>query len=770
MGVVYRAHDAALGRDIALKLLPDDAAMEPAARQRLIREARSAAALNHPSICTIHEVGEGAGPAYIAMEFIEGESLDRLIARGRLGLEQVLDYGIQMADAVAHAHESGIVHRDLKTSNTLLTPTGRVKVLDFGLAKPLPSDAIRDATTRLETSLTGEGAIVGTLPYMAPERFHGKEADARTDVWALGVVLYEMAAGRRPFQASTSYELAAAIVNERPADLPASVPAELGVIVDRCLQKEPARRYRHAGELHAALDAIRTGTAATGALWRYRLNRRRNLALAGAALVALLSVLAVLDAGGIRSWAARMLAPSAASMKLAVLPVQDLTGDQDQDYFADGLTDELISQLGRLHPSRLGVLARTSMMSYRDSGKPVDQIGAELDADYVLEATARREGSRIRFSARLIAVSDQTQRWSDIFEGEMTSILAIQNELARGVAEALALTLLPEEERRLAQAREVDPRAYEAYLKGSQHLRGLTPADLDVAMQYFESALAIDPEYAPAYSGISNVWGSRQQMGYVPALEASPKASEAARAAVAIDDDLAEAHLSLASRAAWGDWDWRTAETEFLRAIELNPNLADARAIYSHLLSILGRSPEALSQATRALELDPLSAFVRAFYGGDLLFARRFDDAASEFRTALEVAPDLPFATNGLGRALYHMGSRGEALRLWAGQLTSEVPEVEERVLGVYSQDGFAAAMLLLAEAHAESYRLTGTRAVRTARSYLMAGDSDRAIEWLERAYVDRDPNLPYLLAPDYDDLRGDPRFADLLARMNLPR
>ena len=506
MGEVYRARDPGLERVVALKVLPADTLADENARARMLREARMAARLNHPHVCTIHEVGEADGRIYIAMELVEGRPLDAMLAGGPLTVERAVRLVTQVADALAHAHERGVVHRDLKSANVVVTPEGRAKVLDFGLAKRLLGEELDEATTELGATLTVPGSVVGTLAYMAPEQLRGQAADERSDVWALGVVLHEMLGGRRPFVAETGFALSAAILNEPPASLPEEVPVAVRAVVERCLAKDAGERFENGAEvrtaLEAALDSAQTGGVGTFTATRATVEQRRRWWLAGAALAAIVAVLAVLDVAGVRRLVmGRAGKPQA--VRMAVLPFVNLTGDPEQEYLSDGITQEMITHLGRLHPEGLSVIARSSVMRYKGGDTPVDQIGRELDVEYVLEGSARREADRVRITAELIHVGDQTQLWADSYEREIAGILAVQSEVAQEVASALAIELLPAEQARLTSARTVDPEVYDAYLKGTYHWQKLFPEDLDTAERYFELALEKDPSYAPAHAGLA---------------------------------------------------------------------------------------------------------------------------------------------------------------------------------------------------------------------------------------------------------------------------
>ena len=460
---------------------------------------------------------------------------------------------------------------------------------------------------------------------------------------------------------------------------------------------------------------------------------------------------------------------------MAVLPFENLTGDPRQEYFSDGLTQEMITQLGRLHPQRLSVTARTSSMQYKNRDAPIDQIGRELGVDYVLEGSARREGNRVRIDVTLLHVRNQTQRWADSFDRELAGILALQHDVARGVAGSLALTLLPAEQTRLGSARPVNPEAYEAYLKGLTYVERWTRADLDTALRYFEAALEKDPTYALAYLGIHQVWSTRQQVGASgPSEAASAMRTALAKAielnALGLDDTRPTAHYALAKQAIWTDWDWAAAELNFQRAIDLNPNYAEARASYSHYLVIMKRPDEAMTQIQRAIELDPSNPSVQSLTGVALVFARRYDEAIDQCRKALKTAPDSVFANTALFAALHYTGRHKEALDLQRMRATRRGDrELDEALAVGYGEEGYQGAMRRAGDVLAA--RPTRERnEYGIARFYQFAGENDRALDLLERGYKAHDPNLPYMSGIyESEPLRRDPRFQDLLRRMKLP-
>lgn len=439
----------------------------------------------------------------------------------------------------------------------------------------------------------------------------GQVTDARTDIWALGVLLYDLASGTRPFAGATGAELFSSILRDPPATLPPGVPVSLRKVIERCRAKDPSRRHQTATEVREALEGI--GAAAALPAWRGRVSRPAGVLLAAVLLAALAWGVAG-DVAGLRTRFGGT-GGQARVIRLAVLPFENLTGDAGQEFFSDGLTEDMITQLGRLHPDRLSVIARISSMRYKKSDKPIDQIGRELGVDYLVEVSARKEAGRVRIKARLVRVSDQSQRWTDSYERELAGILSVQSDVARGIARSLSLTLLPAEQTRLAGARPIDPEAYEAYLRGRHHLSRASRADNDAAQQYFEVAIQKDPAYALAYLGLNRVWNFRDQMHLAPPAEARSRANDALTEALRLDNASAEAHFALAMKLTWHDWNFAAADGEFRRALELNPNLADAHAIHADYLIFMKRRDEARGEINRALQLDPLNALVQVFAG-----------------------------------------------------------------------------------------------------------------------------------------------------------
>ncbi|MGH9793943.1 MAG: protein kinase domain-containing protein [Candidatus Acidiferrales bacterium] len=770
MGEVYRAHDEQLDRDVALKVLPPGSFADENARARLLREARAAAGLNHPNICTVYEVGEAGGQAHIAMELIEGPCLSDRLQQEGLPPAAVLRYGMQIADALAHAHERRVIHRDLKTANVVITQDDRVKVLDFGLAKRLAGEELSEATTQSHAPLTQAGTMVGTLAYMAPEQLRGQAADARSDIWSLGVVLHEMAAGVRPFAGRTGFELCSAILNQAPARLPAKTPLELRALIERCLAKEPSQRYQRAGEVRAALETIHSGAAIPWRGLRYALGRRPWLAVAAIVAVLVVAVLA-LDLGGLRSRLTGVAATPRITT-LAVLPVANLTGEEGQEYFAVGMTEELITEFSRIRAFSK-VAPRTSVMRYRGPNRPsLREIAAELGVGAVVEASLLQSQGEVRATVRLIEAASERNLWAERYTRDLGQVPTLYSQVVSAVVGRLELPLTQEEKARLAATRTVNPEAYEAYLKGNFQILRLTQESTQIALGYFQTALEKDPNYALGHAGIATTWLSRGHMGFVPNREALPKAQVALARALELDDNHADVHFALASSKLYQEWDWPAAEQAFRKTIELNPNIPNAHLWYSDLLSVLGRREAALAELKRGLELDPLSAFVQASAGGRLLRLGLYNEAMELLQKAVATEPNLELAQRYLWYAHDQRQKVEDALT--AAKKFFEIKgqsEVAEAMTRGYEEAGYSGAMRRAADRLGEISKQQYVQGTQIAGLYAYAGDKQRALDWLETAYEQRDSWLTFLK----DDLRflslhGEPRFQALRQRMRIPQ
>jgi len=767
MGVVFRAHDVTLDRDVALKVLPEESFGDPAARARLLREARTASQLNHPHICTIHEVGEAEGQAFIAMELVEGQPLSARTSAGALPEDDILRFGEQVTDALAHAHARGIIHRDLKSANVIITPDGRAKVLDFGLAKRLSGEDQEGARTLTQASLTTPGTLTGTLAYMAPEQLRGRPADQRSDIWALGVMLYEMATGRRPFQGKTGFELSSAILNETPA-VPATVPEGLAAVIDRCLAKEPGHRYQKAGEVGAALQAIRSGQSVPWAGRRYALWRRRWLVLAAGAFLLLATVFLGFDVAGLRSrWLGGHPAPRFRS--LAVLPLKNLSGDKEQDFFADGMTEELINTLAKLSALEK-VVSRTSVMQYKNTQKPLPQIARELGVAAVVEGSVLREGGRVRVTAQLIQASSDKPLWAESYERDLRSVMALQGDIAAAIAGKIHAVLSPAERTRLSGARPVDPEAYESYLKGKFYINKMTEEGYEKGLGYLNQAVEKDPANPQPYAALALAYSI---IGHERHPDAFEQAKAAARKAQELGGEpMAEMYSAWSMTKLYADWDYAGAEQDLRRAIELNPSLGEAHRDYSWYLFLIGRRDEALARMKHAQEVDPLNALFYADRGWQYWWAGQHDEALEEARKSLELDPNFNEGLCVLGYVSADKKMYAEAIAahqklaavdpIWRWCLIRTLVQAGRR------DEARRTLVKFLAEKPGPTGGWDGWF---LAEDYAALGDKDEAFRWLEAAYQGRMSFLPWISDnPAYGPLDGDPRFEDMVRRMHVPR
>src|SRR5581483_6557780 len=564
MGVVYRAHDQRLERDVALKVLPPGTLADDSARKRFRQEALAISRLNHPNIATVHDFDTQRGVDFLVTELVPGSTLDEMLAARPLPEKDVLQIGLQLAEGLDAAHRAGVIHRDLKPGNLRLTPEGRVKILDFGLAKRVdPADQ-----TSLTQSRSESDGVAGTPAYMAPEQLKGGKVDTRADLWAAGVVLYELATGQRPFQGQTANALAAEIVYAAPPSpqrIQPKLSSRIADIILKCLEKDPENRYQSAKELVVDLRRLVSPSAATATSVAPPLRRqvgRKALATAGAVVLAIIAAATYLYFH--RTPPGAVPTPITS---LAVLPLANLSGDVNQEYFADGVTEALITELSRIRG--LKVISRTSAMQYKDLKKPVPQIASELGVDAVMEGSVQREGDQVRISIQLIDAPADKSLWAEQYQREYRSILALQSEVARAVVQQIKITLTPQEQVRLRGAGTIVPEAHEAYLKGRFYWNKRTAEDLKKSLEYYQQAIDSDPNYASAYAGMADAYALLGFRGSLPPQEALTRGRDAALRAIDLDGTLAEPHASLAF-IAQTRWDWASAEREYKRALDLN--------------------------------------------------------------------------------------------------------------------------------------------------------------------------------------------------------
>ncbi len=761
MGVVYRARDERLDRDVALKILSPSLVADDAARKRLRREALILSKLNHAHINLIYDVDSEDGVDFLVMEFIRGETLSHRLETGSFSEADVLSIGIQVAEALDEAHRSGIVHRDLKPGNVMLTERGVVKVLDFGLAKALESDH-----AGME-SLTEAGHVAGTLPYIAPEQFRGAPINARSDIYSLGAVLYEIATGVRAFAQETAASLIDAILKDPPrnpsAIVPGISPALEGAIL-KALAKDPDRRYATAEEVVDALQGA--GATRTTLVSTRTSGRRRRWVIPVAAATAL-----VLAASLVALFYPRDGAPKAPRRieSLAVLPLDDLSGDSKQGYFADGMTDALITRLAQI--SSLRVISRTSVMRYRGGDKSLPRIARELHVDAVVEGTVLRSGNRVRISAELVDAAADRHLWANTYEREVGDVFALQRDLAAAIADQVNVRLTSREREGLARADRVNPKAYDEYLKGRQEWATRTVAGLEAARRHFLNAADIDPRFALAYAGLADVYVLQDSYSGSRAEEALPLAEDAARKALAIDGQLAEAYPALGMVKLYARWDWAGAEADFKHAIELRPSYATAHHWYSILLRDQGRFDEAIAEARRALELDPLSLIMNANLGDAYFFARRYPEAIRQHRIGRDLDPSFAPTHLYLAMAFAQNGDLDSAIVACrtARALSSD---------GAYALGGLG-YVLARAGRNPEAERILDElqrlavqgRTVPFDMGLVWMGlaKGDRALEWIDKARRKQPSGVKDLgVDPRFDALRDDPRFRKILRELGL--
>jgi serine/threonine protein kinase/lipoprotein NlpI len=742
MGEVYRALDTRLGREIAIKVLPADVASSPDRLARFEREARTVAGLNHPNIVVLHTVEDVDGVRFLTMELVEGQTLSTVVSPGGLPLSKLLELAIPLTDALVAAHEKGVIHRDLKPGNVMVTREGRVKVLDFGLAKMMGADApvAKEAgfTITADGPISGEGHVVGTVPYMSPEQLRGEAVDARSDLFSVGIILYELASGRRPFEGETSIDVSHAILRDTPEPMSrvrSDLPPDLERIVSRCLEKNPRERIQSALDVNNELRRLRK----------------------------------VLERGETEKPASDKVA------SIAVLPFANRSASVDDEYFSDGLADELLNVLSKIKGLR--VTARSSSFTFKGKQVTAAEIGKTLNVATLLEGSVRKAGNRIRVSVQLVQVSDSSHLWSETYDRMLEDIFAVQDDIAQSVVKELRTALLGEtpdsdasgaakaDVAQAAKGRGTDPEAHRLYLLARHLIDRNTREDTTKAIGYLKEALGRDPEFALAWAELSRAYVRGVDMGWSPVEEGYSRAREAVERALSLDPDLAQGHAWLGLIRMHYDWDFRGAEASFGRALELAPGSAAVLRGAGGLARNLGRLEEAIDLYRRALEQDPLSPSSCNNLGLVLAGMGRFMEAESAYRKALELAPQSVATRGNLSVTLLALG-RGEealkealrepdeALQLWALAIIYHS-------LGHPRESNVALEELIEKDSENSAFQI--------AEVYGARGEMDHAFEWLERAYEQRDGGLAEMkVSPRLRSLHGDPRWGAFLKKMGL--
>ena len=785
MGVVYRAEDIKLGRFVALKFLPEQLSKDHLAVERFQREARAASSLNHPHICTIYDVDEHEGQNFIVMELLEGQTLKHCIAGKPLEIERIPEYGTQIAEALEAAHSKAIIHRDIKPANIFITTRGQVKLMDFGLAKLMPVRRrvaeVALSSAAMETSigdenLTSTGVAMGTVAYMSPEQVRGDELDERTDLFSLGIVLYEMATGQQAFTGNTSGVVFEAILNRAPTPplrLNPAIPPQLESIISKALEKDRRLRYQTASDLRADLQRLQRDTDSSRIMplpskrTLRQFSRRNWFHLVWGGLLAVLLLLFGLNVGGLRD---RLFGKtgSARIESIAVLPFVNVTKDSKTEYLSDGITESLINSLSQL--PNLTVMSRNTVFRYKEQSTDPERVGQELGVRAILTGRVVQSGDDLLISVNLEDVQTKRQLWGEQYNRKLSNLVTVQQEIAEDIYGRLRPKLDGEEMRRVSKRPTEDVEANQLYLQGLFYWNKWTGPDFKKAADFFSQAVQRDPRYALSYAGLADTYSLLGDAGYLAPAEAWPKAKAAAMQALEIDDTLAEAHTSLGLVKEHYEWDWSGAEKEFKRAIELNPNSATAHLWYGDFLANSGRLEAGMSETKRAQALDPVSLIINTQLGWQLYLSRQYDQSVDQLRQVLDTDQKFSLARRILEGVYSQMGKQKEAVAERERMVSlSGSPELAASIEEDFTRSGYKGVLRSWLDGMTEVSKHSYVSSFDIAVIYARLGDKDQTLTWLEKAYNEHESGLVSLAVdPLFDSVRSTPRFQALLKRLRL--